>query len=62
MRLLGHRNIKNTMLYTQLLEHKNDDEFICKVAKTPSEIQGLVENGFEYICDMDGLKFFRKRK
>ena len=62
MRLLGHGNIKNTLLYTQLMEYKNDDEFTCKVAKTPNEIQGLVEVGFEYICDLDGLKFFRKRK
>jgi integrase len=62
MRLLGHRNIKNTLLYTQLMEYKNDDEFTCKVARTPNEIQGLVEVGFEYICDLDGLKFFRKRK
>jgi len=62
MRLLGHRNIKNTLLYTQLMEYKNDDDFICKVANIPSEIQGLIETGFEYICDMDGLKFFRKRK
>ena len=62
MRLLGHRNIKNTLLYTQLMDCKNDDEFICKVAKAPSEIQELIENGFEYICNMEDLKFFRKRK
>jgi integrase len=32
MRLLGHKNIKNTLVYTQLIEFKND-EFVCKVAK-----------------------------
>jgi len=32
------------------------------VAKAPNEVQELIENGFEYICDMDDLKFFRKRK
>jgi hypothetical protein len=58
----GHKNIKNTPLYTQLMECENNDEFVCKIAKTPNEIQELIENGFEYICDMDGSKFFRKRK
>jgi hypothetical protein len=25
-------------------------------------IAELIENGFEYVCDQDDLKFFRKRK
>jgi hypothetical protein len=62
MQLLGHKNIKNTLLYTQLVKFKENDEFICKVARTPNEIKELIEAGFEYICDSDGLKFFRKRK
>jgi hypothetical protein len=63
MRLLGHKNIKDTLVYTQLIKSlEDDDEFAFKVAKTPSEVQELIENGFEYICDLDGLKFFRKRK
>jgi integrase len=62
MKILGHKNIKNTLLYTQLLEYENNDDFICKVAKNPNEIQELIENGFEYICDQEDLKFFRKRK
>lgn len=61
--LLGHRNIKNTLLYTQLVKFRvEDDEFVCKVAKTPTEVQELIENGFESICDMEDLKFFKKRK
>jgi integrase len=61
MRLLGHKNIKNTLIYTQLIEFK-DDEFICKVAKTVQEASELVENGFEFICAFDDAKLFRKRK
>jgi len=34
MRLLGHKNIKNTLIYTQLIEFEEDDGFVCKVAKT----------------------------
>lgn len=62
MKLLGHRNIKNTLLYTQLVKFKEKDDFVCKVAKTPKEVKKLIENGFEYICDQNDLKFFRKRK
>lgn len=62
MKVLGHRNIKNTLIYTHLVEGLRDDEFVCKVAKTPEEIAQLIEAGFEYVCEHDGLKFFRKRK
>ena len=37
MRMLGHKNIKNTLIYTQLVKFEEDDDFICKVAKTPEE-------------------------
>lgn len=60
MRLLGHKNINNTLIYTQLVKFESD-EFICKVAKTPEEIAKLIEAGFEYVCEHEGLKFFRKR-
>lgn len=62
MQVLGHKNIKNTLLYTQLLQVEKDDQFICKVAKTPKEIQELIEQGFEFVCSSDDLKFFKKRK
>ncbi len=62
MKLLGHKNIKNTLIYTQLVKFEEDDDFICKVAKTPEEIQELIEAGFEYVCQKDDLLFFRKRK
>ena len=61
MKLLGHRNIKNTLLYTQLMDTKEDD-YICKTAETTKDIAQLIEDGFEYICEQENLKFFRKRK
>jgi len=61
MQLLGHRNIKNTLVYTQLMPIK-DDDFICKTAKTVKEASELVEVGFEYVCDVEDFKIFRKRK
>ena len=62
MNLLGHKNIKNTLIYTQLVKFQESDDFICKVAKTPKEIAKLIEAGFEYVTEHQGLKFFRKRK
>jgi hypothetical protein len=43
IQVLGHKNIKNTLLYTQLLQVEKDNQFICKVAKTPKEIHELIE-------------------
>lgn len=37
MRLLGHKNIKNTLIYTQLLPFQEDDSFASKVARTVAE-------------------------
>jgi integrase len=63
--LLGHRDIDNTMLYVQVektLFEDDNDEFIVKTAKDPVEIKSLLEVGFQYVCEKDGLMFFRKRK
>ena len=62
MELLGHRNIKNTLPYTQLVKVKDEDEYICRVAKTVEQAAQLIEAGFDYICEIDGVKLFRKRK
>jgi integrase len=64
--LLGHRDIKSTMLYIylerQLYQSTGNDEFHVKVAKSPEEIKAFLAVGFEYIVEKDGLMFFRKRK
>ena len=61
MQLLGHKNINNTLIYTQLV-NVNENEYVCKVAKTLNEASQLIEAGFEFVCDMEGFKLFRKRK
>ncbi len=61
MQVLGHKNIKNTLIYTQLVDFQ-DDDYVSKVAKTVEEACELVEAGFEYVCEMDYIKIFRKRK
>ena len=64
MQALGHKNIKNTLLYVQLEEalFQGEQDYISKVAKTEKEICGLIEAGFEYVTDFECAKIFRKRK
>lgn len=65
MRFLGHKSVKNTMLYIQLAEalfKDTADEFITRVAKTVRATRALIEAGFEYVTDMDDFRIFRKRK
>ena len=61
MRLLGHKNINNTLIYAQLMSF-SDDDYVSKVAQNVQEVCQLVIAGFEYLIDMNGVKIFRKRK
>jgi len=61
MQVLGHKNIKNTLRYTQLVNFEQD-EFVCKVATTVKQASELIEGGFEYVCEIEGAKLFKKRK
>ena len=62
---LGHRRIETTMLYIQLAEtifKESTDEFTVRVASKPEDIKQLLEVGFEFVCQKDGLAYFKKRK
>jgi integrase len=61
MQMLGHRNIRNTLVYTHLVSFEGD-EYICKTARNVDEAAALVESGFEYVSEIDGIQLFRKRK
>jgi hypothetical protein len=61
MQFLGHKNITNTLKYTQLVNFQSDD-YVCKVAKTLTEATQLIEAGLGYITEMENIKLFRKRK
>jgi len=61
MQILGHKNIRNTLVYTHLVSFETDD-YICKVAKTIEEATSLIENGFDFVTDVQDAKLFRKRK
>jgi len=62
MQVLGHRRIQNTLKYIQLVHFDAPADYVCKVARTDEEIGALIELGFQYVCENNGLKFFRKPK
>ena len=59
---LGHTDLRTTLRYTQLLETLENDEYHCKTATNVKEATTLIENGFQYVTDIDGTKLFRKPK
>jgi integrase len=63
--ILGHKEIKSTMKYINIeasIFLTESDEYTCKTASTTKEAINLIETGFEYITEMEGLKIFKKRK
>lgn len=51
MRLFRRKNIKNALIYTQLITFQND-YYICKAAANIKGAADLTEAGFEYASDM----------
>jgi integrase len=62
MQRLGHKKIETAMLYTQLITFNEEDEYTVKTATNIKEATDLLEHGFTYIQDIDGIKIYRKRK
>jgi integrase len=59
--LLGHKCIQNTDRYTHIVEFA-DDHYYSAVAKSVEESRKLIEDGWEYVTDMEEYKIFRKPK
>ena len=65
MKYLGHRDVKNTLIYIDLESvcfAKGGEDYHAKTAKLETEAIQLVEAGFEYVCDIGEVRLFRKRK
>lgn len=63
--ILGHKRIESTMVYINIesaLYLADTDEWTCKTASTIKEAQELIETGFQYVTEMEGIKLFRRRK
>lgn len=63
---MGHKDWNTTQKYIHLLRiielNQNDEEYIVKTASSVKEATDLIEHGFQYITEMEGLKIFKKRK
>ena len=61
--LLGHKQIKNTEVYTHLINFERDDYHVA-FAKTLEEEKELIEAGFEFVrySEKDEVAIYRKRK
>jgi hypothetical protein len=60
---LGHKKLDTTLLHIQIEKTLYKEQTKAfKVAKNKDEITDLLATGFDYICEKDGLAFFRKRK
>jgi len=53
--------IKNTLVYRHLVDFK-DEEYISRAAWTLEEATKLIESGFDYVCDIENARLFRKHK
>jgi len=60
--LLGHKSLKNTLIYTHLVSFEEENAYTIRVASTIDEFTALLESGFEYVSDYEGRKVLRKRK
>jgi integrase len=62
-RLLGHKKLENTEIYTHLINFESD-EWHVKTAKNLDEEKKLIEAGFQYVrySNKDEIAIYRKRK
>ena len=60
-KILGHKKIENTLVYTRLINFKTS-EYDTAAAADIEEAKQLISNGFEFVCDIKGIKLFRKPK
>jgi len=61
-KILGHKSLKNTLVYTHLVDFEENDNFTVKVASNIEEFTNFLEAGFEYVSDYEDKKILRKRK
>jgi integrase len=63
---LGHKSIRSTEIYITIertiFEPSKNDDFTVRVVSKSEEIKRLLEVGFDYVCEKDGLIYLRKRK
>jgi integrase len=61
MRLMVHKRLETTQRYMHYLD-MTEKEWKSAEANTKQEAMRLIDQGYEYVTDIDGTKLFRKRK
>jgi len=63
-KVLGHKSILTTQryveLYTEIYGDLQPEDYVCETASTVEEAKKLIEAGFEYVSEMDGVQLYRK--
>lgn len=61
---IGHRNLDSTLIYTQLVNFPEDDEWHVAHAATLEEEDHLVKNGYDFVrfSKQHKVAIYRKRK
>jgi integrase len=62
MRHLRHKKLETTMHYLRGIVINGEEEYTVKTATNVKEATALLEQGFTYIQEIDGIKLYRKRK
>ena len=62
MRHLRHKKLETTMHYIRGITLNGEEEYTVKTATNIKEATTLLEAGFTYVQDIDGIKLYRKRK
>jgi hypothetical protein len=62
MRHLRHKKLETTMHYIRGISTGGEEEYTCKTASNIKEATELLERGFTYIQEIDGIRIYRKRK
>jgi len=62
MRHLRHKRLETTMHYLRAIVLNGEEEYTVKTATNIKEATELLEHGFTYVQEIDGIKLYRKRK
>ena len=58
---LGHAKVETSMIYLQLFE-EGEPDYVCEIALTPEQGVRLIEQGFQFVCEIEGKYLFKKLK
>jgi hypothetical protein len=57
----GHKHVETTLIYAHLL-NEPDDNYTVRASQNTQDDTKLIEAGFGYVTERDGIKLYRKRK